>query len=293
MDEKIRHLPVLREEVLESLNLKQDGIYIDATVGLGGHAAHIVQEIGAGGKLFGIDRDEEALGLAEERLSDKRVVLRRGSFSDMESLLNAEGSSEADGILFDLGLSMLQVKDPGRGFSFLSDERLDMRMDRRQKISAWEVVNKYPEKELVRILKTYGEERLSGKIAKAIIRRRGKKTIDTCAELADIVEDTYGGRGRIHPATRTFQALRIEVNRELEEVQAGLAAASRLLKKGGRLCVISYHSLEDRIVKHFIADGARAGRLKIITKKPVMASPEEVKRNPSSRSAKLRVAERI
>ena len=279
--------------MLESLNLKQDGIYIDATVGLGGHAAYVVKEIGAGGKLFGIDRDEEALGLAEKRLLDKRVVLRRGSFSDMESLLNAEGISGADGILFDLGLSMLQVKDPGRGFSFLSDERLDMRMDRRQKISAWEVVNKYPEKELVRILKTYGEERLSGKIAKTIIRRRGKKTIDTCSELADIVEDAYGGRGRIHPATRTFQALRIEVNRELEEVQAGLAAASRLLKKGGRLCVISYHSLEDRIVKHFIADGARAGRLKIITKKPVMASPEEVKRNPSSRSAKLRVAERI
>ena len=202
MDEKIRHLPVLLEEIVESLNLKQDGIYIDATVGLGGHAAYIVKEIGPGGTLFGIDRDEEALGLAEKRLSDKRVVLRRGSFSDMESLLYTEGVSEADGILFDLGLSMLQVKNPERGFSFLSGERLDMRMDRRQKISAWTVVNKYPEKELVRILKTYGEERLSGKIAKAVLRQRGKKTIDTCSELSEIVEGVYGGRGKIHPADR-------------------------------------------------------------------------------------------
>ena len=290
---KIQHLPVLLEEVIESLNLKQNGIYLDATVGLGGHAEYILKKIGTGGKLFGIDRDDEALGSAEKRLSDKRVVLRRGSFSDMESLLNAEGISEADGILFDLGLSMLQVKDPERGFSFLSDERLDMRMDRRERFSAWEVVNKYPEKELVRILKTYGEERLSGKIAKAILRRRGKKTIDTCSELSGIVEDVYGGRGKIHPATKTFQALRIEVNRELEQVQAGLNAASRLLKTGGRLCVISYHSLEDRIAKHFIAGGSREGRLKIITKKPVTASPEELRMNPSSRSAKLRVAERI
>jgi 16S rRNA (cytosine1402-N4)-methyltransferase len=293
LDVKINHLPVLLEEVMESLNLQADGIYVDATVGLGGHAEYIKKKMGSGGRLFGIDRDDEALGLAEKRLSDKRVVLRRGSFSDIESLLYADGISEVDGILFDFGLSMLQIRNPERGFSFLSDERLDMRMDRRQKFSAWEVVNKYPEKELVRILKTYGEERLAGKIAKAMLRQRGKKAIDTCSELSEIVEDVYGGRGRIHPATKTFQALRIEVNRELEQVQAGLNAASRLLKKGGRLCVISYHSLEDRIVKHFIAGGSKEGRLKIITKKPITASPEELRINPSSRSAKLRVAERI
>jgi 16S rRNA (cytosine1402-N4)-methyltransferase len=293
LDVKIHHLPVLLEEVSEALNLKQDGIYVDATVGLGGHAEHIKEKIGNGGRLFGIDRDDEALGFAEKRLADKRVVLRRGSFSDMESLLNADGISEADGILFDFGLSMLQIKNPERGFSFLSDERLDMRMDRRQKLSAWEVVNKYPEKDLVRIFKEYGEERLSGKIARAVIRQRGKKSIDTCSELSGIVEDVYGGRGRLHPATKTFQALRIEVNRELEQVRAGLSAASRLLKTGGRLCVISYHSLEDRIVKHFIADASKEGRLKIITKKPITASSEEMRINPSSRSAKLRVAERI
>ena len=290
---KIHHLPVLREEVIEALNLKQNGIYVDATVGLGGHAEHIKEKMGTGGRLFGIDRDDEALGFAEKRLADKRVVLRRGSFSDMTSLLNADGISEADGILFDLGLSMLQIKNPERGFSFLSDERLDMRMDRRQKLSAWEVVNKYPEKDLVRILKEYGEERLSSKIARAIIRQRGKKSIDTCSELSKIIEDVYGGRGRLHPATKTFQALRIEVNRELDQVRAGLSAASRLLKKGGRLCVISYHSLEDRIAKHFMADGSKEGSLKIITKKPITASSEEMRINPSSRSAKLRVAERI
>jgi 16S rRNA (cytosine1402-N4)-methyltransferase len=292
LDVKIHHLPVLLEEVIESLNLKQNGIYVDATVGLGGHAEYIKNKIGTGGRLFGIDRDDEALGFAEKRLSDKRVILRRGSFSDMESLLYADGISEADGILFDLGLSMLQIRNPERGFSFLSDERLDMRMDRRQKFSAWEVVNKYPEKDLVRIFKVYGEERLSGKIAKAILRQRGKRAIDTCSELSEIVEDVYGGRGRIHPATKIFQALRIEVNRELEQVRAGLDAAAGILKKGGRLCVISYHSLEDRIVKHFMADGSKEGKLKIITKKPITASSEELKINPSSRSAKLRVAER-
>jgi 16S rRNA (cytosine1402-N4)-methyltransferase len=293
LDVKIHHLPVLLEEVIESLNLQQNGIYVDATVGLGGHAEYIKKKMGTGGKLFGIDRDEEALGLAEKRLSDKRVVLRRGSFSDMKSLLDTEGISEVDGILFDFGLSMSQIKNPERGFSFLSDERLDMRMDRRQQVSAWEVVNKYPGNQLVRILRAYGEERLADKIAKAILRQRSKKAIGTCSELSEIVEDVYGGRGRIHPATKTFQAVRIEVNRELEQVRAGLNAASGLLKKGGRLCVISYHSLEDRIVKHFIADGSKEGRLKIITKKPITASSEELRINPSSRSAKLRVAERI
>jgi len=293
LDVNIHHLPVLLEAVTESLKLTENGIYVDATVGLGGHAEYIKEKIGTGGRIFGIDRDDDALEIAQKRLSDKRVVLRRGSFSDMESLLSKEGISEVDGILFDLGLSMLQLKSPGRGFSFLSDERLDMRMDREQRFSAWEVVNKYPEKELVRILKEYGEERLSGRIAKAILRQRSKKTIDTCSELSGIVEDVYGGRGRLHPATKTFQALRIEVNRELEQVRAGLNAASGLLKKGGRLCVISYHSLEDRIVKHFIADGSREGKLKIITKKPITASSEELRTNPSSRSAKLRVAEKI
>lgn len=198
-----------------------------------------------------------------------------------------------DGILFDLGVSMMQLKNLNRGFSFSSVERLDMRMDERQKVSAWDVVNKYPEKELERILKDFGEERLSRKIARAIIMVRGKKPIQTGVELSKIVEGVYGGRGRLHPATRTFQALRIEVNKELDQLTKGLEAALRLLKKGGRLCVIAYHSLEDRIVKHFLVDCSKSGFMKIITKKPITPLLEEQRFNPSSRSAKLRAAERI
>ncbi len=293
MTTAIHHLPVMRKEVIELLNIKRNGVYIDATIGPGGHSEEIIKFVGDEGRLIGIDRDEEALKEAGERLPDKGVVLKRGSFSEMERLLSEEGITEVDGILFDLGVSMPQLRHPERGFSFLSDERLDMRMDRGQKLSAWEVVNNYPERELERILRDLGEERLSKKIARAIVLWRRKKHIDTCLELSKIIEGVYRGRGRVHPATRTFQALRIEVNRELDQLRSGLLAAVRLLKKGGRLCVISYHSLEDRIVKTFIAENARKGLLKKITKKPWTPSPEELRLNPSSRSAKLRAGERI
>jgi 16S rRNA (cytosine1402-N4)-methyltransferase len=283
----------MRKEVMEVLNLRQNGIYVDATVGPGGHSEDILKHIGPGGTLIGIDRDEEALKMAEKRLSGGKVVLKRGNFAEMESMLHAGGISSVDGVLFDLGLSMLQLKSPEKGFSFTSDSRLDMRMDRRQKLSAWDVVNRYPGKEIERILREFGEERLSRKIAKAITTRRQKKSIDTCSELSTIIEDVYGGRGRFHPATRTFQALRIEVNRELEQLKTGLEATSRLLKSNGRLCVISYHSLEDRIVKHFLAESSRRGLLRVITKKPVVPSADEIRSNPSSRSAKLRAAEKI
>ncbi len=280
-------------EVIEMLNPMQNGVYVDATIGHGGHSENILKLIGSEGRLIGIDRDDEALKVAEKRLSDRRVILKRGNFSYMESLIYSNGITEVDGILFDLGVSMLQLKNLERGFSFVSDKRLDMRMDRRQKVSAWDVVNRYPEKELERILREFGEEHLSKKIARAIVRWRGKRPIDTCSELSKIVEDVYGGRGRIHPATKTFQALRIDVNRELEELGAGLDASLRLLKKGGRLCVISYHSLEDRAVKNFIANSSKKGLLKIITKKPRTPCHEEFRLNPSSRSAKLRAAEKI
>ncbi|OIP58804.1 MAG: 16S rRNA (cytosine(1402)-N(4))-methyltransferase [Nitrospirae bacterium CG2_30_41_42] len=280
-------------EVMEMLNPGRGGVYVDATIGLGGHSENILRLIGSDGKLIGIDRDEEALKVAGNKLSGGRVILKRGNFSDMESLLYRDGISEVDGILFDIGVSMLQLKDPERGFSFISDKRLDMRMYRKQKMSAWDVVNKYPEKELERILREFGEERLSRKIAKAIVWSRGKRPIDTCSELSRIVEDIYGGRGRSHPATKTFQALRIEVNKELEQLKAGLDASLRLLKKGGRLCVISYHSLEDRVVKNFIADNSKKALLKAIIKKPITPNPEEIRLNPSSRSAKLRAAERL
>ena len=268
-------------------------VSVDATVGPGGHSEEILKYIGPGSMLIGIDRDDEALKMAEERLSDRRVVLKRGSFADMESIVHSEGIPSVDGVLFDLGMSMLQLKSPDKGFSFASDGRLDMRMDRRQKLSAWDVVNRYPGDELERILREFGEERLSRKIARAITTRRQKKSINTCSELSAIVEGVYGGRGRFHPATRTFQALRIEVNRELDQLRSGLEATSRLLKSNGRLCVISYHSLEDRIVKHFLAESSRNGLFRVITKKPLLPSADEIRSNPSSRSAKLRGAEKV
>lgn len=281
------------KEVIAMLDLRQNGVYVDATVGLGGHTEEILKPIGPEGRIFGIDKDDEALKIAADRLSDKRVVLKRGSFSDMENLLSLEGVSEIDGILFDLGLSMLQLKDLDRGFSFVSDKRLDMRMDETQKMSAWDIVNRSPEREIDRILWEFGEERLSRKIARAIISLRGKQSIDTCSGLSKVIEEVYGGRGKTHPSTKTFQALRIAVNRELEQLRGGLEAAVRLLKQSGRVCVITYHSLEDRIVKHFFVDNAKTGLLRVLTKKPLLPSIEEIRANPSSRSAKLRVAERI
>jgi 16S rRNA (cytosine1402-N4)-methyltransferase len=289
---KVLHLPVLPAEVLDMLSPKQDGIYVDATIGPGGHAEQIMKCLGPAGKLIGIDRDEDALKIAGERLLDERVTLMRGEFSEVENLLSQAGISQIDGILFDLGLSMVQIRDPLRGFSFLSDERLDMRMNKGQKISAWDVVNRYSGKELERVLREFGEERLARKIAQAIVNQRSKKTIDTCSELAKIIAAVYVTRGKVHPATKTFQALRIEVNRELDQLAAGLDASVRLLKKGGRACVISYHSLEDRKVKHFFAENAKKGVIKILTKKPLTPGQEERRTNPSSRSAKLRAAEK-
>jgi 16S rRNA (cytosine1402-N4)-methyltransferase len=286
------HLPVLERQVIELLDLHEGGIYVDATVGLGGHAEMMLKMIGQDGRVVGLDRDEEALKRAAERLNDSRVMLKKATFSTMEEGMQALNIQEPDGILFDLGVSMMQLKDAARGFSFLSEERLDMRMDSRQLLSAWDVVNTYSEKELIRILREYGEEFRAARIVRAIVRLRDEKSIDTCAELAGVVSRVLGRSGRTHPATRVFQALRIEVNRELDELKAGLESSLRMLKQGGRLCVISYHSLEDRIVKNFMRDSAKAGKVKQLTKKPIVASREEMRRNPSSRSAKLRGAEK-
>jgi 16S rRNA (cytosine1402-N4)-methyltransferase len=290
---QIVHLPVLEREVSDILGLHEGGTYVDATIGLGGHSEMMLKKIGQNGRVIGLDRDEEALKRAAERLGDSRITLKKTAFSNMEEGMHSLGIQETDGILFDLGVSMMQLKDAARGFSFLSGDRLDMRMDSRQPSSAWDVVNTYAEQELVRILREYGEEFRAARIVRAIMRSREEKTIDTCAELADIVSRAVGRSGRTHPATRVFQALRIEVNRELDELKAGLASSLRLLKQGGRLCVISYHSLEDRIVKNFMRDNAKAGHVRQLTKKPIVASREEMRMNPSSRSAKLRGAEKI
>ena len=289
----IVHLPVMVREIIKLLNPVAGGTYVDATIGPGGHAEAILKLIGARGKLIGVDQDSEALKLAQERLSNERVVLKKGKFSAIEKLLNEDGISQVDGILFDLGISMVQLKDLERGLSFNSNKRLDMRMDKEQALSAWDVVNRYSGKELERIFREFGEERLSRKIAEAIVRERRIKTVDTCSELSEIVERVYRRRGKVHPATKTFQALRIEVNKELDELQRGLNASVRTLKKGGRLCVISYHSLEDRIAKRFIVQSSKEGSLRPITKKPVTPGLDEIRSNPSSRSAKLRAAEKI
>ncbi len=284
---------MLLREVISLLSPREGGTYIDATVGLGGHSEEILKMIGRDGRVIGIDRDEEALRRTGARLRDNRLILRRGGFSGMQDIARSTGVDKADGILFDLGVSMMQLKDRSRGFSFSSEERLDMRMDVSQKLSAWDVINSYPEKELVRILKEYGEEYKAARIARAIEAQRKSKTIDTCLELADIVARSVGRRGRIHPATKTFQALRIEVNREIGELKDGLDASLSLLKTGGRLCVISYHSLEDRVVKNFMRDNAREQILSLLVKKPIVPDIREVRENPSSRSAKLRGAERL
>jgi 16S rRNA (cytosine1402-N4)-methyltransferase len=289
----VRHLPVLVREVTTLLSPQESGTYIDATVGLGGHSEEILKMIGQNGRVVGIDRDAEALKITSERLRDNRLLLKQGRFSEIEDLLRSEGISEADGILFDLGVSMMHLKEPSRGFSFQSDERLDMRMERTQEFSAWDVIRTYPEKDLIRILKEYGEEYRAVRIARAIVNYRGTKSVDTCSELADIISRAIGRRGKTHPATKTFQALRIEVNREMEELREGLTASLKILKKGGRLCVISYHSLEDRIVKNFIRDNAKYGVLRALVKKPLSPDIQEIRENPSSRSAKLRGAERL
>jgi 16S rRNA (cytosine1402-N4)-methyltransferase len=279
-------------EVIMLLKPNFGGLYVDATVGLGGHAEEILRHIG-NGRLLGIDRDEEALDMAMKRIHDNRLTLKKGRFSDIGKLAAEAGMPEVDGILFDLGTSMFHLKTAERGFSFMSEEPLDMRMDREQELTAAQIVNKYPEKEINRILWEYGEEKLSRKIARAVIDYRARKKIDTCAELSDIVCRLYRKRGKLHPATKTFQALRIAVNNELNELGKGLNEAAGILKSGGRLCAISYHSLEDRIAKNFIRDEHKQGRLRMLTKKPIVPSDEEVRFNPPARSAKLRGAEKI
>lgn len=279
-------------EAIGFLGLSPGGTYIDATVGLGGHAEEILRHVGPQGRLLGIDRDPEALKRARERLKDERAILVKARFSEMREAARENGIERADGVLFDFGVSMLQLRGEGRGFSFLSDEPLDMRMDPTEPLTAENVVNEYPEKELEKIISGFGEERRARRVARAIAAQRRKGRIRTCSELAGIVARALGGRrGRTHPATRTFQALRIAVNDEMGEIRRGLEASLGIVRPGGRLVAISYHSLEDRIVKQFMKESKDGGRLNILTKKPLRPSSEEVTANPSARSARLRAGE--
>ncbi len=288
------HVPVLLEEATDLLTANRGKVFLDCTLGGGGHAKRILEKV-PDAYLIGIDLDEHAIEVAKENLKEfeGRFSIYKANFRDLDLVLREEGIERVDGILFDLGVSMLQLKSD-RGFSFQTDSPLDMRMDTDQRLTAYDVVNKYPERELERILREYGEEKLSKRIAKAIVRRREKKPIETTGELVDVVLSVYPERlkhSRIHPATKVFQAIRIEVNKELENLKTALEKTPELLNPGGRLVVISFHSLEDRIVKRFLKE--RQDTFKILTKKPITPSEEEIKVNPSSRSAKLRAGERV
>jgi 16S rRNA (cytosine1402-N4)-methyltransferase len=300
-DRQFRHVPVLLAEVLAGLAPRSGGRYLDGTLGGGGHAAAVLEASAPDGRLLGIDADPAALAAAGARLAifGDRVRLAHGNFRDLSRLAREHGFAAIDGLLLDLGISSHQLDTPERGFSFAADAPLDMRLDPTSGDTAADLVNEMPEGELADLIYRYGEERGSRRIARLIAEARRKRPLETTGELADLVTRALGGRhGKIHPATRTFQALRIAVNRELESLEAALPQAVELLAPGGRLAVIAFHSLEDRIVKLFFrAESGYGGqgqlRLQIITKKPIEAAEQEARANPRSRSAKLRIAERI
>lgn len=306
------HIPVLLKECIEGLNIKPGGIYIDGTLGRAGHAAEIAKRLGSG-RLIGIDRDAAAVEAAGKLLGGfgEKVTLVRGDFRDLGSILDSLNVPKADGMLFDLGVSSPQLDDVERGFSYMSDAPLDMRMDQSAALSAYDIVNEWPENELKRILFEYGEERYAPRIASLIAKRRREKKIQSTLELAEIIRSAMPAkalREKQHPAKRSFQAIRIAVNDELGSVEEMLKTAPDRLNKEGRLCVISFHSLEDRLVKNAIAKREKGctcppglpvcacgfiPTLRSVTKKPIVPGSAETERNPRSRSAKLRIAERL
>ncbi|HEX4031881.1 MAG TPA: 16S rRNA (cytosine(1402)-N(4))-methyltransferase RsmH [Terracidiphilus sp.] len=291
-----RHVPVLLEVAIDLLRIRPDGTYVDCTLGLAGHAEAIVRRLGPAGRLIGFDRDPEAFALAEARL--KKACAGMGAEAPALTLVAEAFSSIAqhveprsvDGLLADFGVSSLQFDQAGRGFSFQADGPVDMRMDTRKGPTAGQVVNEMDERELANLIYEYGEERRSRTVARAIVRGR---PVSSTSQLARIVASAVPPMKHIHPATRTFQALRIYVNRELEEIKSLMEAAPNLLKPSARLVVISFHSLEDRIAKDSIREGARQGIWEMVTKKPATAGEDEIDRNPRARSAKLRAAEKL
>jgi 16S rRNA (cytosine1402-N4)-methyltransferase len=293
------HIPVLlRESVDYMLKSRTTGIYIDATLGGGGTTEYILKQLDSSGRVIGIDRDAAAIEISNLKLKPyPNFKAVRENYRALESILEDEEIESIDGIIFDLGVSSMQLDEADRGFSFRLDARLDMRMDQENTtITAYELINKLDERELREFFRKYGEDRWAGRVASRIVEHRKKKKIETTAELAELIFQSIPRKlhpKRIHPATRFFQALRIAVNEELESLKEGLEAAVRLLKPEGRIVVISYHSLEDRIVKNIIREQAAEGILKRITKKPVVPSGEETEKNPRARSAKMRVAEKI
>lgn len=306
------HIPVLLDECIKYLNIRPDGVYVDGTLGMGGHSEAILQHLTTG-RLIAIDRDAEAVRRASARLAPyaDRLTIVHGNFRDLDAILDEQGESAVDGMLFDLGVSSPQLDEADRGFSYMTDAPLDMRMDASDNIDAWFIVNRWPRDKIERILRDYGEERFAPRIAARIAERREEREIQTTLELVEVIKSAMPAsalREKQHPAKRSFQAIRIAVNDELNAVHALMDSAPDRLKPGGRLCVISFHSLEDRIVKNAIharEDGCTCPReapvctcgfvrtLKSVTRKPITAGGEELELNPRSRSAKLRVAERV
>jgi 16S rRNA (cytosine1402-N4)-methyltransferase len=300
IDANYGHTPVLVEEVLAGLQCKPSGVYVDCTIGQGGLAARILDAAKPSGMLIGIDQDEEALAMTRERLKrfTKQLRLVHGNFRDIKRHVQTSGLSSVDGIVFDLGVSSVQLNDTDRGFSFMAEGPLDMRMDRSGETTAAQLLERLSEVELSNIIFQYGEERYARRIARSIARARELRPLRTTAELVSVIRSAVPGpyrHGRIHFATRTFQALRIAVNGELDVLAAAFRDAVDVLSPGGRLCIISFHSLEDRIAKHTLRELSKGpdAILLIKTKRPVVALESEVTGNPRSRSAKLRIAERL
>ena len=315
MEEKITfsHRSVLLDECIESLNIKPNGIYVDGTAGGGGHSLEIVKRLTEGGRLVAIDRDDAAIAAATQRLSDylDRVTFVRNNFSSAADVCRELGVEKIDGILLDLGVSSYQLDTAERGFSHNNDAPLDMRMDRRGELDAYTVINTYSFEELKRVIWEYGEERFAPKIASAIVKRRETSPIVSTGELVDVIKSAIPAAAREgghHPAKRTFQAIRIEVNGELDAIAPAIKKASGIMAEGGRIVIITFHSLEDRIVKQTYADMAsgctcpknlpicvcgKRPEVKVLTKKPILPSARELEENPRSRSAKLRVCEKL
>lgn len=315
MGQVSKHRPVLLAEAVSFLNCRAGGIYVDCTVGGGGHAAAILAASAPSGRLIGLDRDETALRQANERLANEvrhgRAVLVRENFSRLAEVLAELDLDQVDGVLFDLGVSSFQLDEAARGFSYQSEAPLDMRMDRRQPVTAAELLNTASEETLARIIREYGEERWASRIAAMVVAWRKVKPLQTTEDLVQVVKAAIPAAARRsgpHPARRTFQALRIAVNDELRALEQGLRAAIEVLRPGGRVVVISFHSLEDRIVKQTLAGAAKGcicppglpvcvcghqPLVRILTRRPVGPAPEEVTGNPRARSAKLRAAERL
>lgn len=310
---EFQHVSILLSECLDSLHIRPDGVYVDATLGGAGHSLHIAERLTEGGRLIALDRDDMALENAKTRLADvmDRVTLVKSDFRNLDTALASCGVGQVDGILFDLGVSSPQLDIAERGFSYMQDARLDMRMDQQQALSAYEVVNEWSRQELRRILWEYGEERYAPQIAAAIDRARQQQPIETTVQLADIIRAAMppaARREKQHPAKRSFQAIRIAVNDELMAVQEAMERAIDALAPGGRLAVITFHSLEDRIVKNAFQKAAQGctcpkdfpicvcgkkAKVKLAARKPTLPSTEEIARNPRARSAKLRVCEKL